>query len=356
MNFSKRVSSFIKKHPIQFYAIAGYYSTLDSNQGGIGNIADVVRAVAQTMPAVVHNPVAVTAIAAPAAVSAVVSVATASLGTSSLGLGMNGFLQLGLSSVSGLFATKKKTQYGIVYDATTQKPVAGAIVQLYDHSNNRTVASTITKKDGRYIFSAKAGSYVIKVAKPGFVFPSKIAGAGQAVTESYTGQTIAVDAENPAINYFIPIDPDTDAKLNMSLFIKIFSSNSFRHLLFLMGTFMAVYSFTLSPSTLGYASVGAFLLLWIVELRHSSRRVKYSKIVDSKTRKSISLAVIRIIDASGRSIETFVSDQFGQVLPKTGVVGQKVLIEKAGYRAVEYLPQRQGLVQRQVFLLIKNQQ
>ncbi len=353
MKLLERIKKVLKAHPLQFYAIAGYYSTLDSGLGKIGNISDVAQHVVRALPAVVQNPVAVTTIAAPAAVTTVVAAATSAVGTASLGVGINTFGMMAVNSISTLFISKKKTKFGVVYDASTQKPVPGAIVQLYDNKSKRHVASAATKKDGRYIFSMKSGEYIIKVIKPGFAFPSKLANIDKISTANYLGQVITVSTDNPSINYYIPVDPDINGLLKVGSFVKVFGSAYLRYILFLAGTGMAVYSLVLKPSMTGYVSALVFMLLWVIELFHFDRSVLHSKIIDSRSYKSVGLAVVRVMDENGKSVETFVSDQFGQVLPKVSGEGQRIVIEKAGYLPLEFLPPRKGLIQRQKFFIVK---
>lgn len=269
------------------------------------------------------------------------------------GMGLKDFLLLISNYFFLLFGIKKKKKFGVVYDASTQKPVAGAIVQLYEADRMRQIGVAMTDRDGGYVFTARPGRYVLSVTKPGFSFPSKLIQQAGGVGNSYIGQVIEVGQNNPGINYLIPIDPFAGDTVRISVFRRIASSLLVRYALLISGTATSIYSLTVSLGVMSYVCISAFLILWIAELSNLNRTIKYSRVMENHGRKPIELALVRVVNADGKLVETFVTDQNGRVLPKITQQGQKILIEKAGYQNAEYSTSSEGMIEKRIFEVLQ---
>ena len=290
-----------------------------------------------------------------ALVSTVLTVTTLVASAVPAALGFGDLLPLLFNYFLTAFAPKRD-RYGFVFDVTTQKPIHGAAVQLFNTLTSRIVATNITDKKGRYIFNASKGQYTISVKKDGFVFPSKLTTSGSQTNNYYIGQNITVTEQNPAINFLIPIDPVSNAIYPSAYIRRLIQSGSFRYSTMILGTGLAIYSLILSDTILNYIVIGAFLLLWILEYLLLQRYIKYSKILDLATGKPLSLALVRVAGTDGKLIETFVSDQFGRVLPQITEVNQQLIIDKSGYRKELLTAKGTGLVEKKRFSMTKNVQ
>lgn len=67
-----------------------------------------------------------------------------------------------------LARVKKPKGWGVVYDATTRRPVGKAIVRLFEPKYNKLVETTITDSLGRYSFLVGANEYFMRTSKDGY--------------------------------------------------------------------------------------------------------------------------------------------------------------------------------------------
>lgn len=319
----------------------------------ISQIINTGKAVLETAKSIAKNdPVRETALV-------VTAVATASAGVSGmLGLvsaqmGIKEYLLFIINYFLSLRAAKRKNKFGIVFDESTQRPVQGAMVRLFDFKTMRLVSTAITDKNGSYIFIVQPGEYVMSVVKPGFAFPSNMIRISQNLVDNYIGQTIVVDNDHPVINQKIPIDPSSNQQIRLGLVFRLLNSIYFRPIVLILGSIMTVYALFLVPSTLNFIVAGGFVLLWLAEVLIQNRNVKFSKVLDRATGKPVSLALVRVLSPEKKLLETFISDQYGRVLPKVKNIGDSVIIEKAGYDKIIETVNNQGLVEKKKFNLIK---
>ncbi|MBU0649388.1 carboxypeptidase-like regulatory domain-containing protein, partial [Patescibacteria group bacterium] len=63
---------------------------------------------------------------------------------------------------------KKPKGWGIVYDRNTKKPLANAIVRIFDHKFNRLLEAQVTDSKGRYSFLVGSNKYFTTYEKPGY--------------------------------------------------------------------------------------------------------------------------------------------------------------------------------------------
>ena len=307
---------------------------------------DIVKAIAKNDPA---KEVAL----------AITVVATASAGISGLfglasaQMGLKEWLYFIVNYFLSLRAARRKNKFGMVFDESSQRPVAGAMISLFDFKTMRLVSTAITDKNGAYIFLVQPGEYVMSVIKPGFIFPSNMIKMSQNLVNNYIGQTLAVTNENPVVNQNIPIDPSSDQKIKIGLFYRLMNSIYFRPAILLIGSSMTVYSLLIQPKLLNYIIAAGFVLLWLAELFIQNRNVRFCKVVDNITRKPVSLALVRVLSPENKLIETFISDQYGRVLPKVSNIGDTIIVEKSGYSQISQVVSSQGLVERKQFGLIK---
>ncbi|MFA5211137.1 MAG: carboxypeptidase-like regulatory domain-containing protein [Patescibacteria group bacterium] len=67
------------------------------------------------------------------------------------------------------FSSQKKFKnYGIIFDKDTKKPLAKAIIRLYDSKFNKLISTQVTDNKGRYSFLAGKNNYYLTVEKEGF--------------------------------------------------------------------------------------------------------------------------------------------------------------------------------------------
>jgi len=252
-----------------------------------------------------------------------------------------------------MFALKKKDKYGLVYDAETNRPVQGALVFLYDAATVRHIASAISDKFGHFIFAARPGNYTISVVKPGYLFPSKAALQNHRFGNIYRGQIITVSSESPAVNVQIPIDINLHDKLIIKKRFPILNVETIRLASLIFGSIISVTALVLEPKTINYVMAVIFAFMWALQLAIINRSLRFSTVVNTKIRKPIDLAIVRVVTPEGKYVQTYVSDQNGKVLPSIEEKGQKIVVQKTGFGSKEYGIDTKGLVEHKRFLLDK---
>jgi hypothetical protein len=99
---------------------------------------------------------------------------------------------------------------------------------------------------------------------------------------------------------------------------------------------------------------GSYLVLWIVELRHISDKIKFSRVLDADNKKSIDLALVRTVSPEGKLTQTYVTDVLGRFLPYVPSPEHFISIRKPGYEEMGFKPGSKKLVENKKFYLVKS--
>jgi len=67
-----------------------------------------------------------------------------------------------------LARAKRSRGWGVVYDASSRRPVGNAVVRLFEPKYNKLVESTLTDTLGRYSFLVGPNEYFVRTDKPGY--------------------------------------------------------------------------------------------------------------------------------------------------------------------------------------------
>ena len=63
---------------------------------------------------------------------------------------------------------RKSNQFGVVKDKLTNKPLAKAVVRIFDKEYNKLLDTRVTDKDGRYIFLVGQNTYYLIIEAAGY--------------------------------------------------------------------------------------------------------------------------------------------------------------------------------------------
>jgi len=250
-----------------------------------------------------------------------------------------------------LFSFKRRDKFGLVYDQLTKKPIPAAIVRLFEFKSMKLVASTITDAKGHFYFPVNPGEYVITVIKTGFIFPAKSAKREDFIDRAYLGQTIRITGDASVINVKIPLDRTQKAKLRNSILLNLLLSNWIRCTVLIGGTALSSFILYTDPTRTHNMIVVFYLLLWIIELVVQNRNLKFNRVFDRSNRQPIDLAIIRVFSPKGRLVQTCFSDFQGRFIAKLREKGDKVSIERVGYKTVEFEPHFEGLLEGKRYYL-----
>lgn len=102
---------------------------------------------------------------------------------------------------------KTYRSFGTIFDAATLAPVPLALVHIVDPQFQRVLKSRLSDYQGRFTFLPDPGTYELRVAKQGYVFPSATPITQSKYRDPYKGGVIVVEKKRPIIASNVPIDP-----------------------------------------------------------------------------------------------------------------------------------------------------
>lgn len=234
-----------------------------------------------------------------------------------------------------IFTRFRKKKWGVVYDAFTKQPIEFAVVRLIHYESRLVVQTRVADKQGRYIFTAKQGNYLIEISKQGYIFPSdylKNQSQDAAFSDLYHGEVIGLKQEE-IIAFNIPMDPLKAEESPKKILFKRFS-NAFQHFLAVLGIVLSLAALIISPTYLSLVllivQTGFYLLFR--KLAMPAKSEPWGLVLEARTRKPISGAVVRIFEQRfNKLLESIVTDASG----KFGFLVDRnvfyITVEKAGY-------------------------
>lgn len=85
------------------------------------------------------------------------------------GMGLFGLAQIGVFFLFRRLAVPPKPKnWGIVYDGRTRKPLARAVVRVFDRKYNKLLETQVTDREGKYAFFAGKNIYYVTADLPGY--------------------------------------------------------------------------------------------------------------------------------------------------------------------------------------------
>jgi parallel beta-helix repeat protein len=95
----------------------------------------------------------------------------------------------------------KPKSWGTIYDQENKKPIAGAIVRIYDQKFGRLLDTAISDRNGKFGFLVGASSYYLTAEAKGFLFP----GTAKSTKRDYIGGVVTVGEKDKSVAYDIPL-------------------------------------------------------------------------------------------------------------------------------------------------------
>ncbi|MBN1584822.1 fibronectin type III domain-containing protein [Candidatus Uhrbacteria bacterium] len=234
-----------------------------------------------------------------------------------------------------LFGRRRRKQWGMVYNSLSKMPVDLAIVRLLDGKTGRVIRSSVTDREGRYVFIIQPGEYRLSVSKNGFVFPSAYLKGRKEdgrLVDIYHGETLDV-REGTTVTANIPLDP-LEAEKTPRQVVWAGIARRFQKSLGVLSILAMAAVSVISPTPLMFVLLAGNIAMYLAFRRLSvGRRPKNWGIVyDSATRKPIRNAVARIFESQfNKLLETQVTDFRGRYSFLVGQNTYFVTFEKAGY-------------------------
>ncbi|MFA6296114.1 MAG: chitobiase/beta-hexosaminidase C-terminal domain-containing protein [Patescibacteria group bacterium] len=273
-----------------------------------------------------------------------------------------------------LFFGKRK-RWGIVFDSLSKQPLDLAIVRLFNKNTKKLLATRITDVHGRYLFIVDPGDYYITVAKPYYIFPSKL--TTEKTENTYIGETISVQSNNNqkekgVIAFDIPLDPQegymqnpvnpskviaTPIKTLSDLqtlpkeviknadnqLLKVRRQYKFNQFVAIVGPIIGLFCLIISPSILTAVLFVLDIILFFVFRRLAVKRMNsWGKTIDQSKHKALPKTIVRLFDNKyGRMLLADISKGDGRYGFLAGKDKYVLTSQKSGYE----LPQNKIEVQ-----------
>jgi len=239
-----------------------------------------------------------------------------------------------VSMITGIFSLlfgfpsilkrRNSNPWGIIFDESTNKPVAFATVRLIQ--SGKIVDQKVTDLEGRYGFVVDKGTFTIEVKHDAYIVFSKEFSVGSGTSET------------EAINRDIGLKPIEKSKVNFKVKIKKIISDAkekfpvISKYLYVLGLIWSTIALVLYPVLFNILVILWYIILGIIYIIQGLKR-GWGRISDSETKKEIFYPVIRLFNAKDKKlIDNQIGDKKGRYkfVVKPGVYN--LLVSKKGYK------------------------
>jgi len=272
---------------------------------GQNSFSDSVGEVLSAIPTITReNPAGVLA-------SALVLMTVATIPLRKLADAPSRAIQLLVSAFS-----RKKKNWGIVFDAITKQPLDPVVVALKDTKGN-VIQTSITDMEGRYGFIAPPGLYTIQANKADYIFPSKkFEGLTTDVVydDVYLGQSFEVSSQGEIITKNIPLDPvkfnwNEFEKKRMGVGVASLRKQKINGVMFFVGFASSVAAIFLLPNIWNYIVLGLYIVFSILKIFGFPR---YSGKVKTRSGKPLAYGVMHVFSKTlNKEVKKVVLDDVG---------------------------------------------
>ena len=224
---------------------------------------------------------------------------------------------------------RKYKTWGTVFNSISKNPLDLSSVRLIDTDTDKIVKSTVTGKNGNYLFLTQIGKYRLEAHKQGFVFPSIF---GKKDSGNYTGSPIAIKSENSVVDKQIPLDPESGAPNAAKFRLKKWHRRLGRAV-GIVAPFLSALAlfFVRTWWTWGLLVLHVVLLLIFLRLTKKDKNKKFGKIYSDKN-KMIGGAVVSLIKKPyDKRIAYTVTDIFGRYFLPVAAGEFTITVEKKGF-------------------------
>jgi len=182
---------------------------------------------------------------------------------------------------------KKRKPWGVVYDSVTKEPVVRAVVRLWESKHGTLVDTVVTDINGIFKLTPKKGAYVLKIAMPGYSFPSKLVSkdTDSGYTNIYSGEVINIEEDADQIMVSIPIDPEVKSQKRNSIYKLMESLKAFllliNPIILIAGFIYSAVVTVMYPNTFNYIVLGFYFITFSFKLwAYTSKQKTYGIVTD----------------------------------------------------------------------------
>jgi hypothetical protein len=235
-----------------------------------------------------------------------------------------------------LFGRGKRDKWGLVYNSLSKLPVDLAIVRLINAETKKIIKTKVTGSDGKYVFVAEPGRYVLDVRKGNFKFPSELLkgfNTDGARLDIYHGEEIVVSEKGVVITANIPLDPLGEYKTPRRLIISKFLRR-IQHAVSWVGLFVIIISLYIAPKWYMWILLAVNLFFMFIFRRLAKPPVAkgWGIVYDAQSKKPISNVVARLFDTKfNKLVATEVTGSDGKYFFMAGDNKYYISYERDGY-------------------------
>jgi hypothetical protein len=217
-----------------------------------------------------------------------------------------------------LSGKRKNKPWGLVYDAQNLKPVAFAVVRIFDTTTLNQVKQTITDTKGRFGFILDKGEYTLKIEQDNFMPFDK------ELSVKKDEETIALD---------IPLDRMSENSGFKNFQVKLQNAYpTISLLLTVFGIVFTIVSLILSPNIINAVVLGVYFIQGIILFMVKPPR-NWGSVQDSVSGERIIGAFVRLFDIEeGRQIDVQLADEKGRFGFMTKDKDYYLKVNAKGYR------------------------
>ncbi|MCX6808366.1 MAG: 6-bladed beta-propeller [Candidatus Berkelbacteria bacterium] len=250
------------------------------------------------------------------------------------------YLRSLIYALGNFLTRRKRRQWGKLVEVGTgvvipqAKIILTRISEVYPGGpvSEKVIATTFSDHEGNFSFVAAPGKYKVSILKDCYVM-AKIEGYYQ------PGSIIEVKSEKES--FVIPniaLTLQTEKARKKLLFLKRleFIEKALIAVSFVclvLATITSIHAFVKKPDGLTeILTMVSVVVLWIINIRSLLKISPWGNVVDKANRKGVSLALVRIMDNTGKHlIRTTVTDDKGKYQTLLSKGKYQLLVAKAGY-------------------------
>jgi hypothetical protein len=240
---------------------------------------------------------------------------------------------------------KRKDRWWLIVDSDLGKPIAGAIVQVFDAQYHKLRETQVTGKDGQCGFLLPTGTYYVLTHRAGFAFPPTHQPplTLQKGERFYTGGNIAIDEREPEKlpHLIIPMDREEAISAARIAFRRI-AERIFAFVdatslpLLLTGAALNTALMIFYPGKLNIAFEVLYAFLFALKLYlYLTRQKGIGAVVDTENGSPIDLAAVRLYERdTNRIVQTRVTNPGGRFFILVPRGTYTISVAKAGYETL----------------------
>jgi hypothetical protein len=247
--------------------------------------------------------------------------------------------------VGALFTVqRKKARLGVLVDSDAGKPIANAVIQVFDTKFHQLKETQVTGKDGQFGFLLPPGDYYMLASAKGFTFPShqQTSAALKGTEQLYNGEEFTVKDDNVhTIPHIVMRMDRVGAVPNRFFRLRMFAEKVLMYVdrvgigFLLIGALLSVLLFMNSVTPLNTIFVGIYLVLLSLKfyiLRTHQHGI--GTIVDAET-VPVDSAIIRLYTAdTNRITQTRITNIHGRFFLLVPKGTYTAVVSKAGYKTL----------------------